>query len=733
MSPTPQTLAPVRWYLRWGIAISALLVGALLLSIAWFDFPGRMRLILTLVGLIVGGGLADIQLGALTVRRRWIITGLAAIVFSQACYLILVWTGWGVRNPLTWRAWWLTMCASVTLTHVLILHRAAAGRNDWIERGTPWCALVTACFVGGLGLHPELPSHPHWVYWVLLSIPAGAVTLGSIVAWARWQARRATEPPKLTRVRIGTLLVVTHVAVLGLGLYIGNVSNGQESVFGAHRSELARLSEKELGAKIREDFSQLKTLLVTLDVLEHKVEELDPAMREDIPDDRPYYTPQEEELLRASFMTYLALRAALLRMVGTYSGFEMVRNPRDRARCFVLGLAAGARVYKASLLLVLKYRKDKMVRKKLNEAGYGLPPSMFDRIYEGVANKKNLDAFETLNRKFTGERETWRKRSAWPQDDFVWIESQIDDGAKYVNEKKKQVDSYRVRIELIANRIKQDAYDSIYAAQRFTAARIGDITVHTESHITVELIEKKIQPKLKPGDILVEHRNWKASNAFLPGFWPHGALYVGTESDLKTLGIWDHNEVQLRLRKGMTVDYDEIPLLKRKYDDVAGDGHHHTVIEAVGEGVIFNTIEHSLNADYIAVLRPRGLTKEQIAQVITRAFSHQGKPYDFEFDFFSADKLVCTELIYRAYAGLLNFADPKTGKLPKVMGRHTLPADEIVRKFKREFGREDAELDLVVFVDWDAEKKEVDFWYGDTPGAAEKLTQTLQRFGTFNE
>ena len=140
----------------------------------------------------------------------------------------------------------------------------------------------------------------------------------------------------------------------------------------------------------------------------------------------------------------------------------------------------------------------------------------------------------------------WRQLSAWPQDDFVWIESQINDGAKYVNEKKKQVDSYRVRIELIANRIKQDAYDSIYAAQRFTAAKIGDITVHKESHITTEIIEKMILPKLKPGDILVEHRNWYASNAFLPGFWPHGALYVGTESDLKMLGIGDHNEVQLR-------------------------------------------------------------------------------------------------------------------------------------------------------------------------------------------
>ena len=93
----------------------------------------------------------------------------------------------------------------------------------------------------------------------------------------------------------------------------------------------------------------------------------------------------------------------------------------------------------------------------------------------------------------------------------------------------------------------------------------------------------------------------------------------------------------------------------------------------------------------LAVLRPR-LSEQEIGEAILRAFRHHGKPYDFEFDFFTADKLVCTELVYRAYEGMLRF------DLVRVMGRDTLPALELVRKYGRERGQPDQELDFVLFL-----------------------------------
>jgi hypothetical protein len=54
---------------------------------------------------------------------------------------------------------------------------------------------------------------------------------------------------------------------------------------------------------------------------------------------------------------------------------------------------------------------------------------------------------------------------------------------------------------------------------------------------------------------------------------------------------------------------------------------------------------------------------------------------------------VCTELVYRSYEGLLHF------DLVRVMGRDTLPALEICKKFAGERDRPERQLDFVMFLD----------------------------------
>jgi len=110
--------------------------------------------------------------------------------------------------------------------------------------------------------------------------------------------------------------------------------------------------------------------------------------------------------------------------------------------------------------------------------------------------------------------------------------------------------------------------------------------------------------------------------------------------------------------------------------------------------VIFNSLTESMGADYIAVLRPR-LTDAQKAAALARAFSHVGKPYDFEFDFSSSDKLVCTELVYQSYDGLLHL----DGYMQQIVGRPAIPALQFCRKFAAERGTPAQELDFVLFLD----------------------------------
>jgi hypothetical protein len=176
---------------------------------------------------------------------------------------------------------------------------------------------------------------------------------------------------------------------------------------------------------------------------------------------------------------------------------------------------------------------------------------------------------------------------------------------------------------------------------------------------------------------MLERRNWFLSNAFLPGYWPHSALYVGTMEDIKRLGLDQDPRVMKHWQQ--FVQRDE-------------HGRERVIIEAVSEGVVFTALEHSVGeADAAAFLRPN-IPPERIKEAIARAFNHVGKPYDFEFDFFSTDKLVCSELVYRAYDGDIRFP------LVDVMGRKTLPPIEIVRQCVREREHGNLQFSFVAYL-----------------------------------
>ena len=192
---------------------------------------------------------------------------------------------------------------------------------------------------------------------------------------------------------------------------------------------------------------------------------------------------------------------------------------------------------------------------------------------------------------------------------------------------------------------------------------------------------------LRPGDILIERQDWYLSRAFMPGYWAHAALYVGTPGEIEAMGLKDHPWVKPHWEE---------------FNKKASNGEMHAIIEAVPDGVRFTTVKHCLGiADSAAVLRPANIPDRDVEDAVIRAFRHLGKPYDFEFDFFSADKLVCTELVTRAYAK----SDHLKFDTVAVMGRQTIPPTQMVRKFAAERGQDGAQLELVIFYDGHAGRK----------------------------
>jgi len=99
------------------------------------------------------------------------------------------------------------------------------------------------------------------------------------------------------------------------------------------------------------------------------------------------------------------------------------------------------------------------------------------------------------------------------------------------------------------------------------------------------------------------------------------------------------------------------------------------MLEAKKDGVLLRDIEDTLQVDAFVVLRPK-LSQAQIAQAIGKGLSHAGKLYDFIFDFSTSDRLVCTEVIYRAYHGVgpINFT------LSTQAGRKCLSAEDFLNQ-----------------------------------------------------
>ena len=237
-----------------------------------------------------------------------------------------------------------------------------------------------------------------------------------------------------------------------------------------------------------------------------------------------------------------------------------------------------------------------------------------------------------------------------------------------------------------------------FPVQTQAATVMGDTRVHRKdlALISVELAHEAAR-RSEPGDILLERRNWYLSNVGLPGFWPHAALYLGSTDELAA--YFADPEVEKAF--GMPfVQHLEKKHGKAFTEWAALDHEEHTnrILEAMSEGVVFTSVEHSIaTADYVAAIRPMR-TKVDKAQAIDRAFGYAGRPYDFDFDFYTDASLVCSELVYKAYeprAECIGVAFP----LEKVVGRMTLGPNTMVRQFDQEYGTDKQQMAFAWFLD----------------------------------
>ncbi len=229
---------------------------------------------------------------------------------------------------------------------------------------------------------------------------------------------------------------------------------------------------------------------------------------------------------------------------------------------------------------------------------------------------------------------------------------------------------------------------------------IGNIHVgnRTEKFITLDDIAT-MKKSLAPGDIFVARKNWYASNVGIPGFWTHAGIYTGNLDDMENYfqDIFPYTKDNITyntLTELLHAHYPEVINLYQSHDS---QGFLPSVIESETKGTNINSLEYSAHVDFFGVLRTN-LSKADILESLLRAFSHQGKIYDYEFSLQTKDEIFCSELVFDAFIK----TNQKAGiTLPTsvVAGKEIVAPQDIVMKFVTENKNTNPELSFVYFLD----------------------------------
>jgi len=381
---------------------------------------------------------------------------------------------------------------------------------------------------------------------------------------------------------------------------------------------------------------------------------------------RGYFLPDEDEQVRALFAHYLTTRAALnetLQELRPHALNELGQSKPARPELFVVSYFTACLLMRVGRFLVDSFRKQPVVWKKLDEAEprFGIPKKQFTRVYRSLTSPRNVWVFLEASRYW---RENRIELLRLEQDPVCGpVLALLLEEEPWIETSKRYYTGHQLKYRLhsFLRRNHSGFKNVTFALFQASGRVISELRWKGKRKRVTPGVQRKLARLLQPGDVLITRHDDAASNLFLPGFWPHGAFYIGTPQQRQTLGI-EHpptveNSVADQTATNQT-DTDHDPIC---------------VLEARKDGVRFRPLSDTLSVDAVTVLRPQ-LSADQIRIGIERAMTHAGKPYDFEFDFRRTDKLVCTEVIYRAFHG----CEPFKFELKPRAGRVCFSAEDLL-------------------------------------------------------
>lgn len=476
--------------------------------------------------------------------------------------------------------------------------------------------------------------------------------------------------------KLTIIVVLLGIAAVAAAAYVFVSASSDRDVGVVERYEddvkAEPLGSAQLDNQLALDARMLADILAEVDKIEAGMRKMNEEFLVSENENKGLYTVEQEEHIAEAYSRYLVLRKALFHIAFRHKDYAKVADPDQQDQSFLLAYASGLALYRNAVAFVMLFKDQPNARRKLNEANpiVGTPEGMFEEMYKNITSKENVQLVLNGVEEF-GERRGRLEKSSLVES--AGLEELLPRLDRYEAELEKAYAKLgEGRADVLWTTLKTGVKRPAYETQSLLSMMISHIRIPLHSPgFSEATVQEVIRPKLEPGDILLTRRDGYLSNTFLPGHWGHAAMYLGSAEEIRELG--------------------EDPKLEEALSALEGkdkDGFRYAAIEAIGEGVRLSSAEFAMDANSLAVLRPK-VSADEKRTAIRRAIELRGTPYDFSFDVGSQDKIICTELVYRAYAPHLDVP------FEEVMGRKTLKPDGMLQELSP--GAPDARTDFVLY------------------------------------
>ncbi len=467
---------------------------------------------------------------------------------------------------------------------------------------------------------------------------------------------------------------VSVALVYSVYLYF-KISSNQAAREAACFEKLAKVLERGATPEtiFQRDFDSLQILVEQSLVARSEMLEVSNRLR--VSKDSPLAS-RDLEILRSGTEAYLAVRENLYKIANR---FECALDVRDETLAYynispslhlkglMVSLGAALTLYDNYMLGVVLFEQDARLRNVINDPdmGFGLVSHKLEEMTLAANSIENRHRIRRAINFYEDNKESIMNSEE--DSDFSYLYDLIESSPSYNFVKKikiKEIASNKfVAFERITNDlIAETTANGFDMISGLFGNSIGMYEARKGKLYGNEEVKHKIQSVLQPLDILLEKTPFRLTDKLIPGHFGHVAIWTGTKAELINMGVWD--ELQIK-----------------QYADQLNNGKNpnskedHQIIEALRNGVQLSTLDHFMNIDDFAILRPifNEDSKESLSkEAIIMAFRQLGKKYDFNFDVNTTDKIVCSELAYVSFPSV----DWPT---EKTLGRYSISPDNVAK------------------------------------------------------